>query len=95
MNTVVGKQIKYIRTKRNLSQNRFGQKIGVSAKAISAYETGKCVPSLKVLEEINNVYKVALAELGASSTQMLKTKLQGLTDIVKELEDLLLITSDK
>jgi transcriptional regulator with XRE-family HTH domain len=52
-----GQQIRKIRRKRGMSQSRFGNKIGVSGKTISAYETGKIMPSLRVLQKISVVYE--------------------------------------
>ena len=60
MNKNVGKIIKKIRDKKNLSQKRFANKIGVSGKTISAYETGKIMPSYKILEKISRVYDINL-----------------------------------
>ena len=44
-----GNKIKQFRLSKNMSQERFGKKIGLSGKSISAYETGICKPSLKVI----------------------------------------------
>ena len=49
-------KIKNLREKKGLSQDRFGSKIGVSGKSVSAYENGRCVPPLKVLENICRIY---------------------------------------
>ncbi len=56
MYQTTGEQIKKIRDKKGMSQERFGEKIGVSGKTISAYETGKVIPPIKILEKITAVY---------------------------------------
>ena len=53
-----GTQIKRIRQDSGMSQNRFGEKIGISGKTISAYETGRITPPLKVLERITVTYGI-------------------------------------
>jgi repressor LexA len=58
----LGKKIKSIRIKHKLSQERFGIRIGVTGKTISAYETGKAKPSLKVLDKISKIYKVSIIQ---------------------------------
>jgi putative transcriptional regulator len=41
----IGKQIKDIRTKNNLTQMAFSKVLGVSKKTVEAWESGKNVPS--------------------------------------------------
>lgn len=52
----IGDRIKSIRNKHKLSQNRFGKKIGVTGKSISAYEKGIIKPSQKVMDQISIIY---------------------------------------
>jgi|GEM_PF-992813 len=52
----IGKRIRELRLSKNMSQDRFGYKLGVSGKSISAYENGVCIPSLKVMEAISTIY---------------------------------------
>ena len=56
-------KIKEVRNKKKLSQKRFGYKIGLSGKTISAYENGRCKPPLKVLERISTVYDTPFVHL--------------------------------
>ena len=51
-------QIKNLRLKLNMSQDRFGKKLGLSGKTISAYEKGKIYPALSVLEKISEEFNV-------------------------------------
>ena len=41
-----------------MSQDRFGKKLGLSGKTISAYEKGKIHPALSVLEKISEEFNV-------------------------------------
>jgi transcriptional regulator with XRE-family HTH domain len=54
----IGNQIKNLRLKLNMSQDRFGKRIGLSGKTISAYEKGKINPALTVLERISDEFDV-------------------------------------
>ena len=56
LNNKLGNKIKSIRNKHKLSQQRFGKKIGVSGKSISAYEKGTIKPSQKVMDKISIIY---------------------------------------
>jgi len=54
----IGEQLKKLREKLNISQDRFGKRIGVTGKTVSAYETGKIIPSLEILKKISEEYNV-------------------------------------
>ena len=70
----LGNKIKKIRDSYNLSQDRFAKKIGVSGKSISAYETGRTTPSLRVLEKITEVYKTPIINVNKDIRQELQQK---------------------
>ncbi len=82
----LGTQIKKIRDKNKLSQKRFGQKIGVSAKTISAYETGRITPPYKVLEEISAKYEVPLITFSESHSSELEKKLEKLEMLLSDVK---------
>ncbi len=89
MNENVGTRIKLLRLKLNLSQNRFGKKIGVSAKTISAYETGKVIPSYKVLEKISNEYNVGILYLSREQKVILSQRIRDVESVLEEIRILL------
>ena len=47
---LVGKFITQKRKEKNLTQGQLAEKIGVSNKTISKWETGKCMPDYSVIE---------------------------------------------
>jgi transcriptional regulator with XRE-family HTH domain len=47
-----------LRTSLKLSQEEFGQSVGVSRGSIQAYETGRCQPSLETIKLIAEVYNI-------------------------------------
>lgn len=88
-NTFIGRKIKEVRDKYKLSQQRFGVKIGISGKTISAYETGKCQPPLKVLEKISSVYNASFLQLKKAKQKHLKDRITVMKDSIKEIEEIL------
>ncbi|MCX4366105.1 MAG: helix-turn-helix transcriptional regulator [Bacilli bacterium] len=59
----IGKLIKDIRTKNNLSQQKFADRYGVTYQAVSKWENGKNIPDIAILKEICNDYNIDLASL--------------------------------
>lgn len=64
MNYVTGKIIKELREKRKMTQKELAEKISVSDKAVSKWETEKGLPDVAILEELAKA-------LGASITELL------------------------
>ena len=87
METTVGFQIKNIRNKQNLSQTRFGKKIGISGKSISAYETDKTAPPLHVLEKISKAYNVSIFDIAPRQRREFELKLENILRDVNELKN--------
>lgn len=59
----LGQRIKEIRKKRNLTQSKLAELVGVDSKYISRIETGSSYPSLDTLENIANVLTTDVKEL--------------------------------
>jgi transcriptional regulator with XRE-family HTH domain len=85
-NTDLSKQLRDIRISRNLSQERFGKKIGKSGKTISAYESGRISPTLKVLDSISQVYDVTFLYVKKNKREQLKEKLEYLKKTITDIE---------
>ncbi len=83
---IIAQKIKNIRLLKNLSQDRFGKKIGKSGKTISAYESGRCVPTLKVLDDISQVYDVTFIHTNNDRKEQLRSKLDYLKNTIKDIE---------
>lgn len=88
-------KLKDIRIKNNLSQRRFGNRIGKSGKTISAYESGRCVPTLKVLDTISQVYDVTFLHLKRSKKDQMREKLRNLKDTIRDIEKTFLSDTDE
>lgn len=71
----IGKKIREIRTKANLSQQKFAEKYGVTYQAVSKWETGKSIPDIMILKEICNDYKINLDDILGEEQKTKKKKL--------------------
>ncbi len=60
---VTGAVIKELREKKNLTQAELAQKIGVSDKTISKWETAKGYPDISLLEPIAEEFGISITEL--------------------------------
>lgn len=64
MNTyVTSAAIKQIREKRNLTQAQLADRIGVSSKTISKWETGKGLPDVSLLQPLAQALNISVIEL--------------------------------
>lgn len=79
---VTGTVIKELREKNNMTQLQLADKLGVSDKTVSKWETGKGYPDITLLEPIAEVFSVSVTELISGnavcnsnrSANMLKSK---------------------
>ncbi len=60
---VTGTTIKELREKNKITQVQLAEKIGVSDKTVSKWETGKGYPDITLLEPIADALRVSVAEL--------------------------------
>ena len=60
---VTGSAIKQLREGRNLTQAELAEKIGVSSKTISKWETGKGLPDISLLQPLAGALGVSVIEL--------------------------------
>ena len=83
MNTyITGKIIKELREKEKLTQMELAERIGISDKAVSKWETGKGLPDITLIEPLSKALKVSVIELMSGeyiinqnkSSNMLKSK---------------------
>lgn len=59
----IGKFIAQKRKEHNMTQEQLGEKIGVSNKSVSKWETGKCMPDYSVVQELCKELEITIAEL--------------------------------
>lgn len=64
MNTyITSETIKRLRKERNLTQTELAQRIGVSSKAISKWETAKGLPDISLLQPLAHALNISVVEL--------------------------------
>lgn len=82
----ISQKIKDLRVSLKLSQARFGKKLGLSGKTVSAYENSKCIPTLRVLERISQVYDAQFLAAEQSKHNALIEKFNSIKQLVLEIE---------
>lgn len=60
---IIGEFIKKQRTVKNLTQKHLAEKLGVTDKAISRWETGKGIPDVSLLIPLSNALEVSVHEI--------------------------------
>ena len=58
-----GKFISQKRKEKNLTQEQLAEKLGVSNKTVSKWETGKCMPDYSVVKTLCDELEITVAEL--------------------------------
>ncbi len=67
-NYITGATIKRLREKKDFTQTRLAEQIGVSSKAISKWETAKGLPDITLIEPLANALGVSVMELMSGNT---------------------------
>ncbi len=65
---VTGAAIRELREKNKMTQLQLAEKLGVSDKAISKWETGKGYPDITLLEPIAKAFRISVTELISGNT---------------------------
>lgn len=60
---ITGKFISHKRKEKNLTQEQLAEKLGVSNKTVSKWETGKCMPDYSVVKNLREELEITVAEL--------------------------------
>lgn len=58
-----GKFIAHKRKEKNFTQEQLAEKLGVSNKTVSKWETGKCMPDYSVIKNLCDELEITVAEL--------------------------------
>ena len=62
---IKGETIKAFREKNKMTQAELAEKIGVTDKAVSKWETGRGLPDISLIEPIANAFRLSVGELFA------------------------------
>ncbi len=67
---ITGTVIKEFRNRNDMTQMELAEKLGVSAKTVSKWETGKGYPDITLLEPIARVFSISVTELISGNAVM-------------------------
>ena len=59
----IGKYIKFLRERNNLTQEELAKKVPVSREAVSKWETGRRIPDIETLLILSNIFNVSIESL--------------------------------
>ena len=85
---VIGKFITLKRKEKNLTQEQFAEKIGVSNKTISKWENGKCMPDYSVIEILCKELDVTVSELLDGEENEKSIRLYDEKEIIGMIKDI-------
>ncbi len=69
----IGRFIAELRKSKNMTQQQLGDKLGVSFKTISKWETGRGMPELSTLKPLSDILEITINEL-LSGEKVIKGK---------------------
>ena len=86
----IGLFLKELRIKNGMTQEQLGERIGVSNKTISRWETGNYMPPVDCLNMLSDIYQISINEIlsgeRACGDEFTKIAEQNITFTLKELE---------
>ena len=78
----IGNFLKELRREQSITQEQFAEKLGVSARTVSRWETGSNMPDISLLTEIADYYEVSIPEIIAG-----ERKSDKMNEEVKEVAE--------
>lgn len=59
----IGKFLKELRKENNMTQEQLGERIGVTNKTVSRWETGNYMPPIESLKLLSDIYQISINEI--------------------------------
>lgn len=76
----IARNIRAVRTRNNLTQEEFGEIVGVSSMAVSQWETGRAVPRMGAVQKISDYFHISKGALiDENSSTLTKLPISGST----------------
>lgn len=86
----IGLFLKQLRNEKGITQEQLGEKIGVSNKTVSRWETGNYMPPVECLNLLSEFYSISINEIVAgergSAEKFVEMAESNITSTLKELE---------
>lgn len=87
--SAIGKFIFKKRKEKNFTQEQLAERLGVSNKTISKWETGKCMPDYSMIEPLCQELNTTVAQLfDGEDEKSTHTDSQQILKMIKETQDL-------
>lgn len=85
----IGKFLRDLRKENNMTQEQLGERIGVTNKTVSRWETGSYLPPVECLNMLSEIYQISINEILAGE-RVEKEKFKDLAEenISKALEEI-------
>lgn len=84
----IGNYIQQKRKEKNLTQEQFAEKLGVSNKTISKWECGKALPNYLFIEKICEILEISTSELfsGEDNSNLNEKQMIEMLENIQKLE---------
>lgn len=82
----IGNQIKTLRARRGIIQEALAEALGVTAQAVSKWETGAAAPDIQLLPDISAYFGVTIDELFALTDEKRMERIENMLDNSREVE---------
>ena len=83
----IGKFIATLRKENNLTQKELAEKLGITDRAISHWENGRCLPDVSLFEDLSNILNITVNELISgeriSSDKLIKKSDENIINTLK------------
>ncbi len=85
MDMEIGNKIRYLRCRSGLTQEQLGERLGLSAQAISKWETGVSLPDITMLPALAEEFGVSIDELFDLTADQKLKRIENRMEIEEEL----------
>lgn len=87
MNIQLGSKIKSLRLEKSMTQEQLAQKLGVSAQAVSKWESSANMPDIQMLPELAVIFGISIDELFTMTEESRMDRIENQLDSVRYLEN--------
>lgn len=86
----IGSFLKSLRNEKKLTQEQLAEKLGVSSRSVSRWETGNNMPDISLLIEMSDLYNVDIREIlnGERKSETVKDETRETLEMVAEYTDI-------
>lgn len=87
MNLDLGSKIKQLRLSRSMTQEQLAQRLGLTAQAISKWESGTNMPDIQMLPDLSVIFGVSIDELFAMTDESRMERIENMIYDVRFIPD--------